>query len=161
MIVLIQKLFDYQRKNLFLLVLSGIIYLTIFFVIIWLSTFTADSVFQFSGPVRWAILVFNSLLSGVLVWSYFLKNLFDLHSLRKDSDFTIVADDIGRQNPEISDRYKNIYQLITNKPIGASAELQVYWEVLQLSLVYRKKFYVLPSGYLIQLIIMNHCRHTP
>jgi len=121
---IIQQLFEYQKKNLFLRLISDLVYLIFLLMIIWLSTFIADAVFHFSEAVRWVLLIFNLSLSLYIIWQFSLKTISALIRLKPDDDFSDVADHIGRNYPDIADRLKNVYQLIKYETIGSSENLK-------------------------------------
>ena len=60
---IIRKIFLFQRKNLIFHTIAGAIHFSIFLLLIWLSTFLADSVKYFKSEVRWFILILNGSLT--------------------------------------------------------------------------------------------------
>jgi hypothetical protein len=121
---LIQQLFEYQKKNLLFNLTGGVVTLIPVLIIIWLSTFIADTVFHFSEAVRWILLISDLLVSVFLIWNFGFKRLSALLKLKPENDFSKVAEEIGHNYPDVADRLKNVYQLIKYKTIGSSEELK-------------------------------------
>jgi hypothetical protein len=123
---IIRKIILFQRKNLTFRIIAGIMHFFLFLLIIWLSTFLADSVFYFKTEVRWFILILNSLLTFYLLYQFVLSPLIESIFLSDKKDLTHITNDIGHQFPTIADRLTNIYQLILSKPPGSSSSIRQY-----------------------------------
>jgi hypothetical protein len=123
---IIRKIFLFQRKNLIFRVIAGSIHFFIFLLIIWLSTFLADSVFYFKSEVRWFILILNSSLTLYIFYQFVLLPIIDFLLLSENKDLTQVTKYIGERFPSISDKLTNIYQLIISDPPGSSSSIKKY-----------------------------------
>lgn len=121
---ILNKLIRFQRKKLNYLVLSGFINFIIYSLIIWLSTFVADSVFYFTTAVRWFTLIFNGSLTFYFLYYLVISPLTQYLTLSPQNDLTNIAREIGGLFPTISDKLTNIYQLITADPSGSSLEIR-------------------------------------
>jgi len=123
---IISEVISFQRRNLTYQFLAGVLHFTIFMLIIWISTFLADSLFYFASDVRWFILILNGLLSIYLLYHFIASPLIEYFRLSENKDLTPVTSNIGRQFPSIADRLTNIYQLIQENPRGSSSPLRQY-----------------------------------
>jgi len=123
---IIKKIVLFQRKNLTFRITAGVIHFLIFLLIIWLSTFLADSVFYFKTEVRWFILILNSALTIYLLYQYVLSPIIEALLLSKKKDLTTITKDIGHHFPSIADRLTNIYQLIDGVQPGSSSSIRQY-----------------------------------
>ena len=107
-------------------VFAGMIHLSIFILIIWLSTILADSVFYFTSNVRWFILILNSSITIYLLYQFVLSPIIDFFLLSENKDLTPITKYIGECFPSVEDRLTNIYQLIISKLPGSSLSIKNY-----------------------------------
>ena len=80
--ILDNKILSYLKKKLILQVSSGIVNISILLIIIWLSTFIADHIFYFSIPVRWLVLIVNSVLSVYLGYRFLIYGVLDTWKMK-------------------------------------------------------------------------------
>jgi len=123
---IIRKIFLFQRKNLIYHAIAGSIHFSIVLLIIWLSTFLADSVLYFKSEVRWFILILNGSLTIYLFYQYVLLPIIEFFLLSESKDLTPVTKYIGERFTSISDRLTNIYQLIVSEQPGSSSSIKDY-----------------------------------
>jgi hypothetical protein len=103
---------------------AGIINFFLLGVIIWLSTFMADSVLFFSTAGRWFVLILNSGVTLFFAYFFFLSAFIDYLRLSRSHDLLSVTKQIGRMYPSIRDTLTNAYQLINRLPVGSSNALR-------------------------------------
>ena len=120
----ITKIVLFQRKNLTFHIVAGFIHFILFLLIIWLSTFLADSVFYFKPEVRWFILILNSIITVYLFYRHFLSPLIKYFFLSDKKNLTPITKVIGEYYPNIADKLTNIYQLITSESPRSSLSIK-------------------------------------
>jgi len=158
---IIEKIINFERKNLLYRLFAGMVSFIVFCLIIWISTVLADSVFYFSSAVRWFILIFNGGITLYLFYRLFLSNLIKLLRLTDKNDLTPVAKIIGQYHPVIGDRLTNMYQLICNLPPGSSAAIRDHainyflQTVRNISFSDKIKFrnFLLPAGLIVSVLL--------
>jgi hypothetical protein len=123
---IIGKIIRFQQKKLIYQIISGILKFFIYLLLIWLSSFIADSVFYFSQSVRWFVVVLNGSITIYFFYTLIFSSLIDLIQLSDKNDLTPVTRSIGVLFPSIEDRLTNIYQLITLRPPGSSSSITYY-----------------------------------
>lgn len=119
-----EKILTYLNRKLILQGMSGIVNSIISLLIVWISTFAADSILHFSVPVRWFVLTVNLAISFFLIYQFLLKDLISGIRLRRSENLTPVTREIGRQFPDINDTLTNIYQLAGTQNGHDSAALR-------------------------------------
>ena len=105
------KIRSYLNKKLIFLTFSGIVNISILFIVIWLSTFIADHIFYFSVPARWFVLILNSSLSVYLVYRFLISGAFSVWKMKRTNNYTPVTNEIGKGISSIGDTLTNVYQL--------------------------------------------------
>ena len=120
------KIIYFHKKQLLYKVFSGIINFLIYMLLIWTSTFLADSVFYFSTTARWFILIINGCLTLYLSYYLFISPLAAFFILNDKKDLTPITRQIGKLFPAVGDKLTNIYQLILSKPRGSSPSIRQY-----------------------------------
>ncbi len=123
---IIGKIINFQKKQLLYTVFSGIINLSIYLLLIWISTFLADSVFYFSPAVRWFILIINVTITFYLLYQLIISPLIKLVLLNENKDLTPITRHIGELFSSLGDKLTNIYQLIVSTPLGSSLSIRQY-----------------------------------
>jgi len=123
--VLQNKIALYLRKKIKYQLIAGVINVLVLLVIIWVSTFLADLVFYFSVPVRWFVLIVNSILTVYLIYIMIGQFIVQVWRLKKSADYTPLTKEIGATLPEIDDKLTNIYQLSKEISGNDSAELRL------------------------------------
>ena len=123
---IIRKIVLFQQRNLIFRGFAGIVHFLIIILIIWISSFLADSVFYFKSDARWFILILNSLLTIYLFYRFVLSPVIHFFQLSEDKNLTPITKSIGERFPSIADRLTNIYQLITSKLPGSSSSIKDY-----------------------------------
>jgi hypothetical protein len=124
--LIINNILSFQRKHLSFQVIAGAIHFLTFVLIIWLSTFLADSVFYFKTEVRWFILPLNGVLTLYLLYKYVITPIIETILLSEKKDLTPITKNIGDHFHTIADRLTNIYQLIQSQPPGSSSSIRQY-----------------------------------
>jgi hypothetical protein len=124
--LIIGKIQSYRRKKLTYIVWAGLINLIVYFSIIWMGTFIADTAFYFSTPTRIVLLVIVSCLSLYLLYQNILLPIILYFYSRYTHDFTLITREIGENVPQLADKLTNIYQLITGDIGKESIELRDY-----------------------------------
>jgi len=120
------KIIFFHKKQLLYKVVSGILNFLLYMLLIWTSTFLADSVFYFTTAVRWFILIINACLTLYLFYQLFISPLAMFIMLNDKKDLTPITRQIGRLFPVLSDKLTNIYQLILSNPRGSSPSIRQY-----------------------------------
>ena len=123
---IIDKIIQFQRKHLTFRVIAGVTHFLLFLLVIWISTFLADSVFYFKTEVRWFILIINALLTLFLFFQFIVSPFVAFIILSDKKDLTPITKNIAKYFPSISDRITNIYQLISSQPPGSSSSIKEY-----------------------------------
>jgi hypothetical protein len=123
---IINNILLFQRKHLSFQVIAGVVHFIVFVLIIWLSTFLADSVFYFKTEVRWFILLLNSVITAYLLYKYVITPIIETILLSEKNDLTPITKNIGDHFPSIADRLTNIYQLIQSQPPGSSSSIRQF-----------------------------------
>ena len=102
------KIIYFHKKQLLYKVFSGIINFLIYMLLIWTSTFLADSVFYFSTTARWFILIINGCLTLYLSYYLFISPLAAFFILNDKKDLTPITRQIGKLFPAVGDKLTNI-----------------------------------------------------
>ncbi len=122
--IIFDSIRDYSRRKWNLALFAGILNSAALLLVIWLSTIIADSVFFFSTPTRWLILVLNSALT-VQVLRWFVSEPLR-HRLKIDDTRELLraAHEIGYHFDQLSDRLVNSFQLADERNSGTSDQLR-------------------------------------
>ena len=110
---LVLNIYHYEKRKLLYKTASGLFILILLFSTVWLSLALADHTFYFSKVTRLGFLIINIFLGIYFLNKYVIKNIMALIHIRRSSDFTDVAFEIGKLFPEIKDELANSYNLMT------------------------------------------------
>ncbi|TFH01033.1 MAG: hypothetical protein E4H13_05920 [Calditrichales bacterium] len=119
--ILVSKILKFQRKVLNFRVIAGLVNFLVYLLLIWLSSFMADSAIYFSEMARWFVLLLNGTITLVLFYLLVLLPLVKKITLSKGTDLTPATEMIGQMFPAIQDKIKNAYQLVTTSLSGSAA----------------------------------------
>ena len=159
----IDNIFRYAKRNLLYRFWGSLSFFFLILVIFGISTAFADHLFYFSELSRWGLLLIHTGFVLFLLIIFVFKPLAEIRSLKRDTDLSRFAREIGHRQLKQPDELVNIYHLIKRPSInGVSAELRdaaierAYEKLKQynFSASFRLKDY-LPSSVLIVLVTLS------
>jgi len=121
---IIDKIFLYGKKKRAYILAGNISRFFLLFFILWLSVSLADSVFYFSQITRWGLFLLNIPIVLFLFFKLILIPFKNWYNLKRDSELSRIALEIGETDPTIADRLVNIYQL-AQKPSSQIIEAAI------------------------------------
>ena len=123
--LLINSIYRFARKVLLYRFLGMVSVLSVILLVFWLSVTFADHLFYFSEISRWGLLLIHTTFVVVLFTIFFFKPLRSFLILKKNSDLSSFAREIGQKYLDNDDELVNIYHLITRPGMpGISDELK-------------------------------------
>ncbi len=109
---LVLKLYYYARRKLLYQFFGNFFILLLLLTSSWFSLTIADHTFYFSKITRVSFFVINFSIIIIILNKYFFQNIKMFFKLNHNSDFTVIALEIGKIFPEIRDELANTYNLM-------------------------------------------------
>ncbi len=127
---IIEQIYLYGKKKYAFLLIGNFLRFFLLFFVLWLSISLADSVFYFSGITRWGLIFINVPIVLFFFFKLVVTPFLAWINLKKNSDFSKTALEIGEEDGSIADHLVNFYQLAQKKtnPIINAALSQMAWD---------------------------------
>ncbi len=108
----LNKIYRFGKRYFGLIAVVSLLRFSLILLMLWLSVALADGFFYFSEITRWGLWIINFAIVIILFFRFVFSPLKAFVTFSPKSDFSFLAQMLGRLFPEIEDDLINAYQLV-------------------------------------------------